>query len=150
MKANSKKVTRRVQAPEIPVNDAPSNQSGDRLALLAFVGILVLALGLLVGGSYWGGTGLITAFAHQPYNWINGAIMIVTIVASVLAARALLWLSVFGPILLSTRMAAWKSTELSASKGMVISRLYPGGSAWLTTALVQRLVTRGQYDAALA
>jgi len=33
---------------------------------------------------------------------------------------------------------------------MGFAKLYPGGTAWLATALVQSLVNRGQYEAALA
>lgn len=40
--------------------------------------------------------------------------------------------------------------ETVGQKGPMLRKLLPGGSAWLTTALVQSQVNRGQYDAALA
>ena len=47
-------------------------------------------------------------------------------------------------------MGAWQSLEMFSRKGMGFAKLYPGGTGWLSTALVQSLVNRGQYEAALA
>ncbi len=59
-------------------------------------------------------------------------------------------MSVFGPVLLGSRMGAWQSLETFCRKGMPLSRIQPGGSSLLSTALVQSLVNRGQYEAALS
>jgi tetratricopeptide (TPR) repeat protein len=149
MKAHSKKARNRVQAAEIPVNDAPSNVKGDRFAVALFVALVCAAAALLVGGAYWSISGLLAAL-HPPINWGSCVLLSSTLVISVLAARALASMSIFGPIMLGTRMGAWKSLEGFARKGMPFSRLYPGGSIWLSTALVQSLVNRGHYDDAMA
>jgi tetratricopeptide (TPR) repeat protein len=76
--------------------------------------------------------------------------MFITLTFSVLAARAVLWMSVFGPVILGSRMGSWQSLETFCRKGMALSAIQPGGSALLSTALVQSLVNRGQYEAALS
>lgn len=151
MKANSKKPRNtRVQRQEIPVNDAPSNEQGDKFAFALFLGLLTLSAVILGGGLYWSASNLAHDFRQPPYDWVNAGIMVLTLVLALLVARALLWFSVLGPIILGTRMNAWRSLDAFAQKGMVVAKIQPGGSAWLSTALVQSLVNRGQYDEAIA
>ncbi len=151
MKANSRKQrNQRIQTQEIPISDAPSNKKGDQLAILVCVGLLSLAVAMLGGGIYWSLTSLTNDFRQPPYDWVNAAIVTSTLVFAVLATRALIWFSVLGPIILATRMNAWQSLETFSSKGMAVARFYPGGTSWLSTALVQSLVNRGKYDEALA
>jgi tetratricopeptide (TPR) repeat protein len=76
----------------------------------------------------------------------------VTFVLTLLAVRALAWMSVFASVLTATRMLGWKSLETICYKWLPITRsvkIFPGGSVWLATALTQSLVARGQYDKVL-
>jgi len=140
----------KVQNTEIPVNSAPSNATGDKLAVLLFVAVMLLAVGTLVGGGFWTGNDFVTTVRHTPIDWAHAAVMLFLFAFCILATRALAWLSLFGSVILGTRMNAWKSVEAFCHKGMPFSRLFPGGSSWLSTALVQSLVSRGQYKDALA
>jgi len=156
MKANSKKIrtgkaqNSKVQNPEIPVNSAPSNATGDKLAILLCAGVLVLSAGTLIGGGFWTGSQFVSTMRHAPIDWVHSLVMLFLFAFCILASRALAWLSLFGSILLGTRMGAWQSVEMFCRKGMAFSKFFPGGSSWLSTALVQSLVTRGQYKDALA
>jgi tetratricopeptide (TPR) repeat protein len=155
MKANSKKTrtiksqNNKAQNPEIPVNTAPSNATGDKLSYLLCAGVVVLSATTLIGGGFWTGSEFITSMRHAPIDWVHALCMLFLFAFCILAARALAWLSLFGSVLLGTRMGAWQSVEMFCRKGMAFSKIFPGGSSWLSTALVQSLVTRGAYKDAL-
>ncbi len=152
MKGQGKQQGRRIQkgGPEagvMPVNSDESNFRGDQLSTALLFGLLILALVVIVGGVYWGITSFDAAFTAK--DWLQCIVSSVVIVGSFFLARSIAWLSMFGTIALASRMGAWKMVETVGNKGPMLRKLLPGGSAWLTTAMVQSQVNRGQYEAAL-
>lgn len=144
--------TKRVgpESSAMPVNTAESNTRGDQLSTALLFGLLVASVLVLTAGLYWGITNFHTAFTAKPTDWLQCVASAVVIVASFLVARSIAWMSMFGSIALASRMGAWKMVETVGSKGPLLRKVLPGGSPWLTTALVQSQVNRGQYEAALA
>ncbi|MBS1956442.1 MAG: hypothetical protein JST89_19805 [Cyanobacteria bacterium SZAS-4] len=154
-KGQGKQQGRRVQrgvseAGVMPVNTAESNARGDQLSTALLFGSLLLALAVIVGGVYWGITSFDAAYKSQPIDWLHCIVSSLVIVGSFFLARSIAWLAMFGTIALASRMGAWKMVETVGQKGPLLRKVLPGGSPWLTTALVQSQVNRGQYDAALA
>lgn len=134
----------------MPVNDAESNAKGDQLSTALLFGLLLLSIVVLIAGVYWGITNFHVAFTAKPTDWLQCVVSSIVIVASFLVARSIAWLSMFGSVALASRMGGWKMVETIGSKGPWLRKVLPGGSPWLTTAMVQSQVNRGQYDAALA
>ncbi|MFN8553500.1 MAG: tetratricopeptide repeat protein [Candidatus Obscuribacterales bacterium] len=151
MKQQQKR-TKRVgpESSAMPVNTAESNSRGDQLSTALLFGLLVVSVVVLSGGLYWGITNFHSAFSAKPIDWLQCVVSAIVIVASFLVARSIAWMSMFGSIALASRMGAWKMVETIGSKGPWLRKVLPGGSPWLTTALVQSQVNRGQYEAALA
>lgn len=151
MKQQQKR-TKRVgpESSAMPVNTAESNSRGDQLSTALLFGLLVVSVVVLSGGLYWGITNFHIAFSAKPIDWLQCVVSAIVIVASFLVARSIAWMSMFGSIALASRMGAWKMVETIGSKGPWLRKVLPGGSPWLTTALVQSQVNRGQYEAALA
>jgi len=151
MKQQQKR-TKRVgpESSAMPVNTAESNSRGDQLSTALLFGLLVVSVVVLSGGLYWGITNFHSAFSAKPIDWLQCVVSSIVIVASFLVARSIAWMSMFGSIALASRMGAWKMVETVGSKGPWLRKVLPGGSPWLTTALVQSQVNRGQYEAALA
>ncbi len=137
------------ESPSMPVNTDESNPRGDQLSTALLLALLILSATVLVGGIYWGITGFHAAFIQSPKDWVQCIAMSLVIVASFMLARSVAWLSMFGTVALASRMGSWKMVETVGSKGPLFRKVLPGGSPWLTTALVQSLVNRGQYKEAL-
>src|ERR1700738_4301461 len=98
MKNQMKSQGRRVKrGPEqtMPVNTAESDPRGDQLSTALLCGVLLLAAGVLIGGVYWGGTGFYAAVTQAHPDWIHALTMALVVVASVLLARSMAWLSLF-------------------------------------------------------
>jgi hypothetical protein len=150
MKQQGRRTKRGPDTGVMPVNTDESNVRGDQLSTAMLFALLILSAGVLFGGIYYGVTGFHAAFTEKPTDWIQCVVMAVVIVGSFLLARSIAWLSMFGTVALASRMGSWKMVETVGSKGPLLRKLLPGGSTWLTTALVQSQVNRGQYDAALA
>jgi len=135
---------------EMPINTDESNPRGDQLSTALLFGLLILSVVVMVGGVWWGILNFHAAFTAKPTDWLQCIVSSIVIVASFLVARSIAWLSMFGTVALASRMGSWKMVETVGSKGPLLRKVLPGGSPWLTTALVQSQVNRGQYDAALA
>ncbi|MBX9692210.1 MAG: hypothetical protein K2Z81_07500 [Cyanobacteria bacterium] len=134
-------------ATELPVNSAESNPKGDQLASLIFFGLIFLAGGLVAGGVYWSATTFSTAII-APVNWVNIVLATITLFTSLICARALVWLSLFGSMSLAMRMGAWKSVESHGKMALKLPSFLSRGTAWASLFLVQSLFQRGKYDEA--
>lgn len=148
MKSKSKRVQKTVgPAQSLPVSTTESNAAGDKLALLVLFGLLAIAAGTMIAGIIYGIHG-ISAATQPPIDWTKLVISLLVAVASAFAARSIAGLSLFGAVMLASKQGAWKSLEQISSKSLGYKRVLPGGTAWLSTALVQSLVNRGQYTQA--
>lgn len=149
MRQQQRRFKKGPEALQLPVNTDPSDPRGDQLSTLALFGLLTLAVVVLIGGVYYGVSGFHSAFIQKPTDWLQCVVMSVVIVGSFLLARSVAWLAMFGTVALASRLGSWKMVETVGSKGPLLRKLLPGGSTWLTTALVQSQVNRGQYETAL-
>jgi len=141
--------TMKMDAPSMPVNTAESNKRGDQYASLTTVGLIVAAIAVLVGGGLYSIAGFQAAITASPLDWFKLILVTLTLVASLMIARALFVFSFFGAIMLGTRMGAWKSVEDNCKRVMKLPSFLSKGTAWASLALVQSLVGRGQYKEAL-
>lgn len=144
------RVVKQTQAQELPVNDAPSNASGDRLALLSFGGLVAAAALVLGFGSYYSIHNFITAVSAEPVDVWTCVVMVLILVTSFMVARMLYWLSFFGSVMLATRTGAWSMGETICKKAIRFHKLVPNGSGWASVALVQSLIGRGQFEDAVS
>lgn len=141
--------TMKMDAPAMPVNTAESNKQGDQYATLMTIGLVAAAGAVLLGGGYYAITGFQASIAASPTDWGKIVLMTLVAVASLLLTRALIWFSLFGPIMLGTKMGAWKSVESNCKRVMTLPSFLSKGTSWASLALVQSLVGRGQYKEAL-
>ncbi len=149
-RAQLRKVKTKGETPsstELPVSTAESNAKGDNIATLIFVGLLFLAGAIVAGGGFWSVTTFMTAIT-TPVDWVKIILATVTLFASLIFARALIWLSLFGSMSVAMRMGAWKSLESHGRKALKLPSFLSRGTAWASLFLVQSLFQRGQYDEA--
>lgn len=137
------------RAPEIPVNDAPSNAKGDNMALGLFFALLIASAATLGLGVYFSSTKFVAAINASPVDWVTVVWMTLLLTATFFVARSLFWLSFFGPVMLSARIGAWSTCEAMCRRAIKLPNHLSRGSSWASVALVQSLVTRGQYREAI-
>ncbi|MBX3073008.1 hypothetical protein KF728_13485 [Candidatus Obscuribacterales bacterium] len=137
------------RAPELPVNDAPSNSKGDNMSLGLFFALLILSAITLGLGVYFSASKFMTAVNASPTDWSTVIGMTILLTATLLVARALFWLAFFGPVMLASRMGAWSTAEAMCRRAIKLPDTLSRGSSWASVALVQSLVTRGQYREAI-
>ncbi len=134
---------------ELPVNTAPSNETGDRLAMATTIGLLILS-GLICGsGIYFSTVRFLQAVTSSPIDYVSCVLMTGLLFISLLVSRNLLWLSFFGTVMLSAKMGAWKSLEGTSRRALKFHKYLPNGSAWASLALTQSLAGRGLYKEAI-
>lgn len=138
--------------PELQLQNQPSNSQADKRAQMIFYGLSALSVLLIGSALFWAISTLVAGirpgFAHA--NWpavIGGAI---TIGITIFLARALAWLSYFGAIIYASKTGAWQSLEQLCQSALKRWRIFPGGAATAALMLVQSLVSRGQFDEAIA
>ena len=145
----TRRVKRGPESQEMPINDTPSNASADRMGIAIVIGSLLLAAGTAGVGTYYGVTSIQSAFRQPPIDWLHCILMAALIVVSLLVARSIAWLGLFGAIAQASRMGGWNTVEAIGRSAPKLRKLLPGGTPWLSTALVQSLVNRGQYKEAI-
>jgi len=128
-----------------PVNTAPSNEQGDKYALLLFYGAQALAIILLVGGVAYSSYNMVQALNAHPLNWQMCIWMTVALAFTFIFTRSLAWMGVLGSVLLASKMNAWQSQENICRKAQRMRTIMPSGAAWGAMVLSQSLATRGQY-----
>lgn len=128
-----------------PVNTAPSNEQGDKYALLLFYGAQALAVILLVGGIAFSSINMMRALNAKPLDWQLCIWMTVALAFTFIFTRSLAWMGVLGSVLLASKMSAWQSQEDICRKAQKMQKIMPSGAAWGAMVLSQSLATRGQY-----
>ena len=129
----------------LPVNDAPSNEAGDRLTYGVLFGLLLVAVATAVGALIWGVIGVVEASHMHPVDWMKLVLSVMIGASSVWVARSIAGLSLFGSVMIASKKGAWKALEAIGTKGCDYRRFLPGGASWMSTAVVQSYVSRGQY-----
>lgn len=137
------------RAPELPVNDAPSNSKGDNMSLGLFFALLIASAATLGLGVYFSATKFMAAVNATPTDWTTVIGMTILLTGALLVARALFWLAFFGPVMLASRMGAWSTAEAMCRRAIKLPDTLSRGSSWASVALVQSLVTRGKYREAI-
>lgn len=154
MKAATKHMAKRKgpkvqKTQELPVNDTPSNAKGDNMALGLFFALLIASAGTLGAGVYFSFSGFMAAIDSTPINYGSAITMTVLLTVCLLVARSLFWLSFFGPVMLASRIGAWKTCESMCVKAIKLPKTLSRGSSWAAVALVQSLVGRGEFRKAI-
>ena len=138
------------QKPELPVNNTESNEAGDKQAMLIHYGLLtgsaVITLAIIVFSI----AQLIGGINSQPINWFGVVAGVLGLPISFFVGRSMFWLSFFVPIMTSARSKSWASQEKLCRKALGFSKVLPAGASTASTMLVQSLVSRGQFDEAMA
>jgi tetratricopeptide (TPR) repeat protein len=128
-----------------PVNTAPSNEQGDKYALLLFYAAQSLSVILVVGGIAFSSINMMRALNAKPLDWQLCIWMTVALAFTFIFARSLSWLGVLGSVLLASKMNAWQSQENICRKAQKMGKIMPSGAAWGAMVLSQSLATRGKY-----
>ena len=149
MRTRTRKTQRKLETTSIPVNTTPSNETGDRLSAALLIALIAVSTCTLLGGVYFSTTSCRTAIAHAPIDWLQCLTSVLVLAACVLVARSIFGLSFLGSTMLAAKLGAWQTVESVGRAAMRLRKVLPGGSAWLSAALVQSLVNRGQYEDAL-
>ncbi len=134
---------------ELPVNDTPSNAKGDNMALGLFCALLIASATTLGGGVYFTSNRFVAAINAAPIDWGTAITMTLLLTVVFLVARSLFWLAFFGPVMLASRIGAWKTCESMCVRAIKLPKTLSRGSSWAAVALVQSLVGRGQYKEAI-
>lgn len=137
------------KAPEVPVNTAPSNVKGDNMSLGLFFALIIASAVTLGAGVYFSSTRFVAAINATPVDWTTIVGMTLLLTAALLVARSLFWLAFFGPVMLASRMGAWQTCETMCRRAIKLPATLSRGSSWASVALVQSLVTRGQFAEAI-
>jgi tetratricopeptide (TPR) repeat protein len=135
-----------MQAP--PVNTAPSNEQGDKYAMLLFYSAEALAGLILIGGTAFSVTRFIQALNAHPLDWATCIWMTVALAFAFIVARSLAWLAVLGSVLLAGKLNAWQSMEDISRKAQKMQKIMPAGASWANMVLAQSLASRGKYKEA--
>jgi hypothetical protein len=155
MKAQARHMAKRSKgpkiqrAPEMPVNDTPSNAKGDNMALGLFFALLIAAAATLGVGVFFSSTKFVAAINASPVDWSTVIGMTILLTVTLLVARSLFWLAYFGPVMLASRIGAWQTGEAMCRRAIKLPSQLSRGSSWASVALVQSLVTRGKYKEAI-
>lgn len=134
---------------EIPVNDTASNAKGDNMALGLFCALLIASAVTLGGGVYFTSNRFVAAINSSPVDYGSAITMTLLLTVIFLVARSLFWLSFFGPVMLASRIGAWKTCESMCHRAIKLPKTLSRGSSWAAVALVQSLVGRGKYKEAI-
>jgi hypothetical protein len=148
-KRRGPKVPQTQQQQQLPVNDTPSNAKGDNMALGLYFALLIASAATLGVGVYFTSNGFVNAVNSTPIDWLTAVAMTVILTLTFLVARSLLWLAFFGPVMLGSKMGAWKTTETMCRRAIKLPKTLSRGSSWSAVALVQSLVGRGQFKEAM-
>ena len=140
----------KVKRPELRLDVAPTNEAADKTAQLIYIGLSVFSVVLIGLLLWWAISSLVGGITGGHLAWgaiIGGA---VGIGACIFFGRTLAWLSYFGAIMYSMKTHAWVSQERLCRSALKKWRIFPGGAATAALMLVQSLVSRGQFDDAIA
>jgi len=132
-----------------PVNSAPSNEQGDKYAMLLFYSAEALAVILLAAGVGFSVTNMVNALNAHPLNWSLCIWMTLALAATFIFARSLSWMGVLGSVLLAGKLNAWQSQDDICKKAQKMQKLMPSGAAWSSMVLAQSLASRGKYKDAI-
>jgi tetratricopeptide (TPR) repeat protein len=135
---------------EYPVTVVESNETVDKQVMLMHYGILAIAVLLSAGLLGWGGYEMYLGLHSKPIGWMNEAWGVTAVVSIFFIVRGLFWLSIISPIMVGAKGKGWKSQEDLCRKALKFSKLTPGGGLTVAFMLVQSLISRGQFDEAIA
>lgn len=138
------------QSRDLPVNDTPSNTTGDKLSVALFFALFGSALAICGFGFYYSISRFSLALTTTPVDLWNCLFMTLVLAASLMVARMLYWLAFFGSVLLASRIGGWNSAETICRQAIKFAKLVPNGSGWAAVSLVQSLIGRGQFEEAIA
>lgn len=135
---------------DLKLDETPSNEVADKQAQMIYIGLTFLSI-LLVGGAlYWAFFTLLSGVSGGHLNWAAIIAGSITIGVCIFLTRTLAWLSYFGAIIYAMKTNAWQSQQRLCRSALKLWRLFPGGSSTAALMLVQSLVSRGQFDEAIA
>lgn len=136
--------------PAFPNQGRASNAVADKRANLIFVGGLLVLGGLILGGLFVSLAMVVGGFNSQPTNWLSIVGGIVLSALLVLAARAAVWMSIFGAMVYAQKNNAWEATKSLCAKGMGLKKIMPAGATTAATMLIQGHISRGELDEVIA
>ncbi len=135
--------------PELPINTAASNPIGDLQARALFGGLLCASTLLFGTGVFWASGQLIEACKHTPVDWVSAVLMAVSLVAMVLVARSLVWMSYFGAIMFATKKQAWRAQEVLCRSAIMLAKVIPGAASTASLVLAQNLIGQNKSQEAI-
>lgn len=121
----------------------------DKLCFSVFGGILVGGTCLTGLGLFFSIQNLIQVATHQPLNWVAAIGMTVLAVLSFLFLRFVLWAAFFASTMMAAKTQSWQAQEKICQAAMKYRVILPGGASWAVQALLQQMLSRGQYKEVL-
>lgn len=138
------------KAPEVPVNTAESNEVVDKQSMLIHYAIFSGAILASVGLLGWGGYEIYLGLQSKPIGWTEEFWGVSALASIFFVFRGMFWLSIISPVMMSAKSKAWKSQEALCRKALQYGKIIPGGGLTIVFMLIQSLISRGQYEEAIA
>ena len=138
------------QKPELPVNATPSNESGDKQAVLIHYGLLTGSAVITFAIILFSIAQLVGGINSHPLNWFGIVAGVLGLPIAFFVGRSMFWLSFFAPIMVAAKSKSWESQEKLCRKALGFSKVLPAGASTASTMLVQSLVSRGQFEDAMS
>ena len=136
--------------PDLRLNTAPSNEVADKQAQMVFIGVSAFCVLLIGGLVFWAVTLVVGGWNAGHINWAPVVVGSLMIGVSMFLARTLAWLSYFAAIMFAMKANAWESQERLCRSALKRWKIFPGGASTAVMILVQSLVSRGEFDQAIA
>jgi len=115
-----------------------------------FFACLVVGFGADIWLVYLVSHNVVAAYSEHPFNWLSAILYTVLLAMAISLVRGILW----GSFVLSATVAA-RTQSIKAQMDIChwarrFRAILPGGAAWATQAIIQRMITKEEYKEAIA
>lgn len=136
-----------MQTPQIQQTKPTPTPSGqDKLAYAVF-------WGTLGGGTILNGVmvffimqALRTDMAKSSVDWLHAGFMFVSLLLALFLLRAVIWGAFVLGAGMASRTQSWAAQTKICTWAMKVRDILPGGASWAAQAIIQQLMTRGEYE----
>lgn len=115
-----------------------------------FAGALILGFSLNIWLVYLVTHNVVAAYSEHPINWVQAILYTVLLAMALSLVRGIVWGSFVLSATVAARTQAVKAQMDICTWARKFRYILPGGAAWATQAIIQRMITKEEYKEAIA